>query len=200
MEQNQIDVDKANHDVIGFCIHDSSTVKDIIDDLSVLYSFKVQELEQQITFIPNENREVNQINTGDIVLSQSNLESSLSIIKLSNEDVVSSFKLNYILFDQDYILTNTDAKNYLVNNDNQLQISLPIIITQSEADEVVRKVLDNYKTKNIIASFTLPIKYAFLNLNDLVEIEYNGQQLILQIIQIVIDETSTITLICERAD
>jgi hypothetical protein len=88
----------------------------------------------------------------------------------------------------------------LIDNDDQLQISLPIIITQSEADELVEKLLDNYKTKDVIVSLTLPITYAFLKVNDLIEIEYDDQPLILQILHIAIDETSTITLVCERAD
>ncbi|RST70054.1 phage tail protein [Candidatus Aquarickettsia rohweri] len=113
---------------------------------------------------------------------------------------MSNVKLNYILFDQDYILTNTNAKNYLLDNDNQLQISLPIIITQSEVDEMAGKVLDDFTTNDIIVSLTLPITYAFLKVNDLVQIEYEDQILILQIFQIIIDETFTISIICERAD
>ncbi len=197
---DQIDTSQINHDVIGFCIHDNSTAKEVIDDLSTLYSFKVQELEDQLVYIPNKNREVNYIDSGDIVINLDKLESSLSIIKLGDENIISNVKLNYILFDQDYILTNTNAKNYLLDNDNQLQISLPIIITQSEVDEMAGKVLDDFTTNDIIVSLTLPITYAFLKVNDLVQIEYEDQILILQIFQIIIDETFTISIICERAD
>jgi len=49
---NQIDVGKINNDIIGFCIFDNSTAKNIIKDLSKLYHFGLCDVGQKIDFVP----------------------------------------------------------------------------------------------------------------------------------------------------
>ena len=194
LKPNQIDVGKINNDIIGFCIFDSSTAKDIIKDLSKLYQFSLCEIERKIAFVPKQSREVNQIDGGDIVIKQDDMQSTFLIYKLSNEEIISEVKLNYILYDQEYILTNTNAKNYQLNHSNEFCIDASIILTEPEADVMVQKLLNDLGIQDIIVSFILPIMYAFLKPNDLVQIEHKSHHYILEIVKIEIEGISTINI------
>lgn len=85
------------------------------------------------------------------------MQSTFLIFKLGSEELISEVKLNYILYDQQYILTNTNPKNYQLNNNNDFCIDASIILTESEADKIVQKLLNDFSTQDTIISFTLPI-------------------------------------------
>ncbi len=191
---NQIDVGKINNDIIGFCIFDNSTAKDIIKDLSKLYHFGLCEIGQKIDFVPKQSREVNQIYSGDIVIKQEDMQSTFSIFKLGSEELISEVKLNYILYDQEYILTNANAKNYQLNHHNDFCIDASIILTESEADNMVQKLLNDFSIQDTIVTFALPIMYAYLKPNDLVQIEHKSHNYILEIVKIEIKSISTINI------
>lgn len=194
LKAEQIDVSKINSDIIGFCIFDNSTAKNIIKDLSKLYHFAVYEEGQKIDFIPKESRALNQIDSGDIVVKQDDMQSTFSVYKLGSEELISEVKLNYIIYDQEYVLTNATAKNYQLNHNNEFFMDASIILTESEADEMVQKLLNDFSIQDTIIAFALPIIYAHLKPNDLMQIEYKSQSYILEIVKIEIKNISTINI------
>ena len=103
-------------------------------------------------------------------------------------------KLNYILYDQEYVLTNATAKNYQLNHNNEFFIDASIILTESEADGMVQKLLNDFSIQDTIVAFALPITYAYLKPNDLIQIEYKSQSYVLEIVKIEIKNISTINI------
>jgi hypothetical protein len=122
------------------------------------------------------------------------MQSTFSIFKLGSEELISEVKLNYILYDQDYILTSANSKNYQLNHHNDFCIDASIILTESEADNMVQKLLNDFSIQDTIVTFALPIMYAYLKPNDLVQIEHKSHNYILEIVKIEIKSISTINI------
>lgn len=69
-----------------------------------------------------------------------------------------------------------------------------IILTESEADRMVQKLLNDFSIQDTIVAFELPIIYAYLKPNDLIQIEYKSQCYTLEIVKIEIKNISTINI------
>ena len=86
------------------------------------------------------------------------------------------------------------AKNYQLNHNNEFFIDASIILTESEADGMVQKLLNDFSIQDTIVAFALPMTYAHLKPNDLIQIEYKSQSYVLEIVKIEIKNISTINI------
>ena len=94
--------------------------------------------------------------------------------------------LSYIKQEQAFVVTNVHAQNNVMNIKNHRSFNIPIVLQEEEARDIVNKMMQVVISEKILYTFALPIKYAFLKLNDLIEIEYRGQKHLIRIINIVI--------------
>ena len=69
-----------------------------------------------------------------------------------------------------------------------------IILTESEADGMVQKLLNDFSIQDTIVAFALPITYAYLKPSDLMQIEYKSQCYTLEIVKVEIKNISTINI------
>ena len=94
--------------------------------------------------------------------------------------------LSYIKQEQAFVVTNVHAQNNVMNIKNHRSFNIPIVLQEEEARDIVNKMMQVVISEKILYTFALPMKYAFLKSNDLIEIEYKEQKHLIRIVNIAI--------------
>ncbi len=191
INENQFNVNLINKHISGFYIFNHTTARDVIDNLRELYCFDVVDDGGVICFIPRENKQVYQIDYGDVIMAK-NGKSTFCTQSVSGSERISRICLNYIKQEHAFILTNVYADDNMAHAKNNKNLSIPIVFQEADAKDIVNKMMKNIMSGRILYEFVLPIKYIFLKPSDVVKIEYNNQDHLIRLTNISITSQQTI--------
>ena len=183
MQPHQFDVGKITQHITGFYIFHDVTGMNVIEDLSKLYFFDIVESNGVVCFIPRSNKKIYNIDCDDLLLRE-DAKNSLMIENISYNNIASKICLQYIKQEDAFIITNIYAQNNLTNIKNYKSLTIPIVLQEEEAKDIINKIMRDITSEKIVYAFALPMKYIFLKLSDIIEIKYKGQKHLMKVINI----------------
>lgn len=181
LNTNQIKTDLA-----GMCINQSLSVSQAIMLLQSAYHFDICEMNGMLTFIEKTRHSINKIPQKELLIGENH-----ALLHVSHQDktrLSSFFNVNYIDPNNQYRIGNQHFQNQSALFHNLKTIDIPIVLTSTDAKNIAEIALNNELSKSTSYSFTLPGKYIFLTLGDLIELNYQQEKKLLKIVGLEVAE------------
>ncbi|MGN7619072.1 MAG: baseplate megatron protein TIM-barrel domain-containing protein [Ehrlichia sp.] len=169
---NQIKIQDLNHTVDGYAITELQSVKSILNTLKDIYHFEILEQEDKLSVIPENQLFQYNILTEDIV--SENKHYLQQIIKTKYSQLVTSINFMYINKNNDYKVSSQHAKIPYLQNTTTEHIQVPIVLNDNQAKTIAENILNKKSDNKYNFHLTLPIKYVWLNVNDVIQVQYNN--------------------------
>lgn len=163
----------------GFTIDNVQAAKQVIQTLQQAYFFDVVDSNGVLKFIPlNHSRPVINLDAKNLAAHSSSSQKPLDfeIIESDPATLPSSVSVQYIDPDLNYD-ANTQTSQLEVKghyNPNQISLSLPIVMSPSEAANIADRALNLAWIQRYLYKFQLPPYYLDLEPGDLVENIFDG--------------------------
>jgi hypothetical protein len=76
------------------------------------------------------------------------------------------------------------VQNNIVVNKKHKNLNIPIILSEAEAKNILKDMMTRHNLEILLYTFSLPLKYGFLNINDVIEIDHNEQKCLIKLMNI----------------
>lgn len=178
-EPERYDTSLLTTPVGGFTIDNVQAAKQVIQTLQQAYFFDVVDSNGVFKFIPlNHSRPVINLDAKNLAAHSSSAQKPLDfeIIESDPATLPSSVSVQYIDPDLNYD-TNTQTSQLEVKghyNPNQISLSLPIVMSPSEAANIADRALNLAWIQRYLYKFQLPPYYLDLEPGDLVDNIFDG--------------------------
>jgi hypothetical protein len=174
------DVSRLTDDVSGYIITDHITAREAIEQLQSAYFFDAVESDGILKFVPRSPSHNPQIPITSITEEE--------LVPNNNGDILETLELNiaqelelpqkisltHIDRAQNYDLVTVEATRQVTDTREQVNFSLPIVLSNSESLKIAEITLYNAWQERINYQLTLPPKYAYLEPTDIIEVKVRG--------------------------
>ena len=179
LDLDKLNVNGLNDFIDGLVITNQDSAKNIINLLKTVYFFDHYESDGVLSFVKKDSSRIIKINESELLISEKNNPTNLSIRKISPYNLSKSIALYYFNYLADYELSVE-----FINNDNYFatqvtNLHIPIVITPEKAKNISQVALKEQWYGQFIYDFDLPPSYISLKVNDIIELHRNSQEIIL---------------------
>jgi len=176
---DQVDVDALTDTVGGYTIARQTTVRNAIDALRPAYYFDAVESEGKVKYVKRGGAPVATIDADDLNARNEGEAAGdpLMTTRQMEVELPRVVNVNYLLAATDYSAATKSAKRLVGASGNESTLELPLVLTDTKAQEVADVNLQGSWVQRLAYSFTLPRKYAYLEPTDHIIVKENGMRL-----------------------
>lgn len=171
LSEGQVDVSSLSDIVDGYIIKGQTSVRGAIDDLRSAYFFDAVESGGQVKYIKRGNGENATIAEADLVENGGQL---VSISRAQEFELPQKVDVVYFNKAADYQAGNQHSQRLAVSSIGAETIGLPIVMSDQFAKNIADLTLYNSWQQRNSYEFILPLKYAYLEPTDILEVMVNG--------------------------
>ncbi|AHC39074.1 glycoside hydrolase/phage tail family protein [Ehrlichia muris] len=172
LQNNQIKIQDLNNAIDGYIITERQSVKSILNVLKDLYDFEIVEQDNKLAII-----EKNQLVQYDIPLDDilsNNKSNTKKITKTNSSNLINSINFMYINKNHEYNVSSQHIKIPYSKDTTIQTIQVPIVLNDEQAKTIAENILNKKSNNKYNFYLTLPIKYAWLNISDIIQVQYNN--------------------------
>jgi hypothetical protein len=180
LEPADYDVSRLTDDVSGYIITDHITAREAIEQLQSAYFFDAVESDGILKFVPrspshNPQTPITSITEEELVPNNNgDILETLELNIAQELELPQKISLSYIDRAQNYDLVTVEATRQVTDTREQVNFSLPIVLSNSESLKIAEITLYNAWQERINYQLTLPPKYAYLEPTDIIEVKVRG--------------------------
>lgn len=156
---SQIDTTDLYGAVVGFIDSNSHSARSILQSLSIIYGFDCFERGGDLIFCSHVARPVVDLGLEDILLN-SELESSLEVVGLAEDEAVSRVRLSYLMADGDFSIGVAEVSNPNTKSQNVHDAEFPVVLPVENAKGAAKLLLAQIMAAQEQVVFDLPISRA----------------------------------------
>jgi len=166
----QIDVTALTDMVDGYAIANQSTVRDAIMALMPAYYFDAVESDGKVKFVKRGGAIAVVIPDDDVGAFESGSEppDQLETTRRKENELPRTVNVRYILEATDYAQAAKAAKRLVGASGEEETLDMPLVLTDTKAQEIAEVVLHGAWVARLTYSFTLPRKYGYLEPTDII--------------------------------
>ncbi|MGC0372127.1 MAG: hypothetical protein DGJ47_000832, partial [Rickettsiaceae bacterium] len=170
--KNCYDTSRLRNIVSGYVISEHMSVREAIEQLQAAYFFDVVESDGVLKFMPILGKMTTaKISSEELIPANSDSALETIEINLHQElELPQKLSISHINQSRNYDNSITSAYRQTVNSKEQLNLSLPIILSSKEAQNMAELMLYNIWQERMSYQLTLPFRYAYLQPTDVIEI------------------------------
>jgi hypothetical protein len=164
----QIDVTQLTDMVDGYCISSQVTVRDAILALMPAYFFDAVESEGKVKFVKRGGATAVVIPDEDVGCFESGSEpvEPLETTRRMEVELPRTMSVRYMLAASDYSPASKQAKRLIGSSGEERTLDMPLVFTDTKAQEVAEVNLHGEWVARLTYSFTLTRKYSYLEPTD----------------------------------
>ncbi|WDM85624.1 glycoside hydrolase TIM-barrel-like domain-containing protein [Ehrlichia sp. JZT12] len=185
---NQIKIQDLDQVIEGYALTEVQSTKSILNTLKDIYQFEIVEQEDKL-IITSENQ-LPQYNVPVEDIVSENKNNLQKITKITSAQLVTSINFMYINKNNDYRVTSQYVNIPYLKNTTTENIHAPIVLSDNQAKTIAENILNKKSNNKYNFYLTLPIKYVWLNVNDVIQVEYNNLLYKIKIINIYLKDLS----------
>jgi hypothetical protein len=178
--ESRIDVSQLEDDTVdGYTIARQTTVRNAIDALRPAYYFDAVESGGLIKYVKRGGAPVVTIDADDLDARTGGEHSGDPLLTTRQMEVELPrvVNVNYLLAATDYSPATKLAKRLVGASGNESTLELPLVLTDTKAQEVADVNLQVTWVQRLTYAFSLPRKYAYLEPTDHIIVQGNGMRL-----------------------
>jgi hypothetical protein len=171
---DQIDVTAlADDTVYGYAIANQMDIKSAIDALRPVYFFDAVESGGLIKFVKRGGTTVTPIDDDELGAYESGSEpvDDLETTRIMDEELPRIVTVRYLLEATKYDTATKIAKRLVGNSGSEASMDLPLVLTDTKAQEVAEVNLHGPWVGRLTYRFSVPRKYGFLEPTDIVAVK-----------------------------
>ena len=188
LENNQINIQNLHNEIDGYVITETQSAKSILNSLKDLYNFEIVEQDNKLSIIQENQPTQYSIPSDDILLNNKNNTQKLTKTKPFN--LVNSINFMYINKNNEYNISSQRVKTHNLQNTITQTIQVPVVLSDDQAKTIAENILNKKSNNKYSFYLALPIKYVWLDINDVIQVEYNNLSYKIKIINIYINNLS----------
>ncbi|AHX03887.1 GTA TIM-barrel-like domain protein [Ehrlichia chaffeensis str. Heartland] len=188
LQNNQIKIQNLHNEIDGYIITERQSTKSILNVLKDLYNFEIVEQDNTLAVIQENQLLLYNISSNDILSNDKN--NSQKIIKTKASNLVHSINFMYINKNHEYNVSSQRVRIPNFENSTIQDIQVPIVLSDNQAKTIAENILNKKSNNKYNFYLTLPIKYVWLNTNDIIQVEYNHVLYKIKIINIYLENIS----------
>jgi hypothetical protein len=178
LSNEQVDVSRLHDLVDGYVLSDLYTAKQAIEVLQQAYFFDAVESDGVMRFIPRGGEQALSIDDGEIVSGE-----LLDIYRAKEHQLPHKVDVSYVSRANNYQAGNQHARRMKVDSEEQMLVSLPIVMEKGKARAVAETILYNAWMERVGYQFSLPPSYSYLEPTDIVNVQKNGINHVMRVVQ-----------------
>lgn len=172
--ESRYDVSQLEADIVdGYVIARQLTVRSAIDALRPAYYFDAVESQGVIRYVKRGSKTATVIDDDDLAAHDAGsgpVESLQTVRRMENE-LPRSVTTKYMLAATDYNQATKSARRLIGSSGDEQTIDVPLVLTDTKAQEVAEVNLHALWAERLSYSFTLPRKYSYLEPTDLIVVK-----------------------------
>lgn len=189
---DSIDIDEF---IDGFVINNSSSVGDILSILQKVYFFDCIENDGKICFISNKSEvrdktEAITINESELIAINEN--QFINISTINNNELPKRIDLVFLDKNNDYDAKSVYAEKTSSISEKRNIETLPVVLDENRARNIVETYLYSIWLEKSTFNFILPLKYIYLNISDLINLQLKDNIYLLKINNLKIENNKII--------
>jgi hypothetical protein len=172
--ESRYDVSQLSSDIVdGYVIARQTTVRAAIDALRPAYFFDMTESQGIIKAVKRGGSAVATIDDADLGAHDAGGESPdpLKTVRRMEVELPRSVNVKYLLAADDYSQSTKQAKRLIGSSGDEQTIEVPLVLTDTKAQEVAEVNLHAAWAERLSYQFTLPRKYSYLEPTDLIVVK-----------------------------
>ncbi len=166
----------VNDEVLGYTVNSKSNAKSIIEQLSPIFSFSCIESDYKIKYIKNGKEAVDTIYKKDLGAQNyaENLDFKDLLItdSIDEKQLVKQVNLTYYNIDLNYN-NDTQFDSVICNSLNTIDFNIPIVLNEDFAKNTCAKLINESHSKRKFFEFTTNYNYLYLEVLDVIYLNYN---------------------------
>lgn len=187
LSDEEIDTTEIAAPVTGFFINNSISAREILSQLQQAYFFDCIESAGILRFInslrPNISENISQ-NTLSAYEYGVTRPPTFTQTRIQELELPTEVSVTYLDRSLNYAEGMQYSRKSVADNRNTNNISLPVVLTPTEALTIADRLLYLALTRRTSYSFALPLRYIMLEPGDAIAVEFDGTQRIIQISKI----------------
>jgi hypothetical protein len=172
--ESRYNVSQLASDIVdGYVIARQTTVRAAIDALRPTYFFDMTESQGVIKAVKRGGSAVATIEDADLGAHDAGGESPdpLKTVRRMEVELPRSVNVKYLLAADDYSQATKQAKRLIGSSGDEQTIEVPLVLTDTKAQEVAEVNLHAAWAERLSYQFTLPRKYSYLEPTDLIVVK-----------------------------
>jgi hypothetical protein len=172
--ESRYDVSQLSSDIVdGYVIARQTTVRAAIDALRPAYFFDMTESQGVIKAVKRGGSAVATIDDADLAAHDAGSESPdpLKTVRRMEVELPRVVNVKYLLAADDYSQSTKQAKRLIGSSGDEQTIEVPLVLTDTKAQEVAEVNLHAAWAERLSHQFTLPRKYSYLEPTDLIVVK-----------------------------
>jgi hypothetical protein len=172
--ETRYDVSQFESDIVdGYAIARQTMVRAAIDALRPAYYFDAVESQGVIKYVKRGGAAVASIDDADLAAHDAGGEppDPLKTVRRMEVELPRSVNVKYLLAADDYSQATKQAKRLIGSSGDEQTIELPLVLSDTKAQEVADVNLHAAWAERLSYSFSLPRKYSYLEPTDLVVVK-----------------------------
>lgn len=167
IEFSEIDVTKIDDYLEGYAITSPTDIFNILNMLKFAFFFEFVETNDKLKIVSFKKTTIYKIDSNDLIRQDGEHHAPISFFH--NYDAPNKLEIFYLNKDRNYEQNITSFE--LSSNNHKDIVNLPLVLTDKEAKEIARINLENYYYNQQSSKFYLSLKYIYLEVGDVVEID-----------------------------
>ncbi|QGR02345.1 hypothetical protein EDL79_01455 [Ehrlichia ruminantium] len=188
LQDAKIAIQNVHHAVDGYAITEAESAISILNTLQDIYNFELTEQDDKLVITSNYQPFIHNIPTEDIIFNHKN--NYLKITKTKSSNLVNRINFMYLNKNNDYKVSLQYARIPFIQNTIVKNFQIPIVLSNNQAKIITQNLLNKKLNNQYSFYLTLPIKYIWLSINDVIKVQHNNLSFDIKITNISLDNLS----------
>lgn len=177
---NKITSELTDH-VEGVLIDNKQSARKTIELLKNVYFFDIVERDSHLYFEKRASKKINLIDNTFLIKDG---ESEIQISKIETNDIPTSVDINFLNSSKNYTVSNVHSILDEQKNEQSSLCNLPIVMSEAYAQVVADVTLNELWQQQNTFNFSLPPKFSYLTVGDVIQITFHNKIYTLRITSI----------------